>query len=405
MFEKLIEISIRLSSEKNLDSLLKMIIEYAIEFMKCERATVFLLDEFRGELFSKVGVGIDSKEIRFPLDVGIAGYVIKTGESLISNSPYEHPLFNRDIDSQTGFFTRNILTVPMRNVEDKIIGVFQLLNKISDSFNQNDEFYAKAFASISAVAIENARLIQAYKNQIELLEEAYAELKAAQETIIRQEKLSTIGKLASGISHEIKNQLGVVLAVEAIKKMFPENQKVQLYTQLIIDARNRIVSLLDEIRDFSKQKSYEKTETNLITLIQNTINLCQFDKDLESMKIIFTAPDEVEPIVLINSDKIQQVLINLIRNAGHASPPKSNIEISLNLSYNHWVISVKDYGCGIPDELKDKIWEPFFTTKSHGTGLGLDICKKIIENHNGKIFFESKVNEGTTFFIKLPVGK
>ncbi len=405
MFEKLIEISIRLSSEKNLDSLLKMIIEYAIEFMKCERATVFLLDEFRGELFSKVGVGIDSKEIRFPLDVGIAGYVIKTGESLISNSPYEHPLFNRDIDSQTGFFTRNILTVPMRNVEDKIIGVFQLLNKISDSFNQNDEFYAKAFASISAVAIENARLIQAYKNQIELLEEAYAELKAAQETIIRQEKLSTIGKLASGISHEIKNQLGVVLAVEAIKKMFPENQKVQLYTQLIIDARNRIVSLLDEIRDFSKQKSYEKTETNLITLIQNTINLCQFDKDLESMKIIFTAPDEVEPIVLINSDKIQQVLINLIRNAGHASPPKSKIEISLNLSYNHWVISVKDYGCGIPDELKDKIWEPFFTTKSHGTGLGLDICKKIIENHNGKIFFESKVNEGTTFFIKLPVGK
>jgi len=373
--------------------------------MKCERATVFLLDEFRGELFSKVGVGIDSKEIRFPLDVGIAGYVIKTGESLISNSPYEHPLFNRDIDSQTGFFTRNILTVPMRNVEDKIIGVFQLLNKISDSFNQNDEFYAKAFASISAVAIENARLIQAYKNQIELLEEAYAELKAAQETIIRQEKLSTIGKLASGISHEIKNQLGVVLAVEAIKKMFPENQKVQLYTQLIIDARNRIVSLLDEIRDFSKQKSYEKTETNLITLIQNTINLCQFDKDLESMKIIFTAPDEVEPIVLINSDKIQQVLINLIRNAGHASPPKSKIEISLNLSYNHWVISVKDYGCGIPDELKDKIWEPFFTTKSHGTGLGLDICKKIIENHNGKIFFESKVNEGTTFFIKLPVGK
>lgn len=405
MFENLIDISIKLSSEKNLDSLLNLIVQNATEFLNCERSTVFILDETKGELFSKVGVGIDSKEIRFPLNIGIAGYVARTRESLITNSPYDHPLFNKEIDSQTGFVTKNILAVPMVNVEDKIIGVFQALNKISGSFTQNDEYYAKAFASVAAVAIENARLLQAHKTQIELLEKAYAELKAAQETIIQQEKLYTIGKLASGISHEIKNQLGVVLAVEAIKKMFPDNQKVQLYTQLIIDARNRIVSLLDEIRDFSKQKSYEKTETNLITLIQNTIDLCQFDKDLDTIKIIFTPPEEVKPIVHVNSDKIQQVLINLIRNAAHASQPKSRIEISLKQGASFWIISIKDYGCGIPEEIKDKIWEPFFTTKSHGTGLGLDICKKIIENHNGKIYFESRINEGTTFFIELPFEK
>lgn len=402
MLKKLVEISIKLTSEKDPDKLLSLIVDSSLDFLNAERATVFLYDDTNRELYSKVGTGVNQKEIRFSVDFGIAGYVARTGEPLIIDDPYNHPLFNKEIDSKTGFKTRAILTVPMKNIEDKIIGVFQVLNKNDGKFNEEDLEYAQAFASIAAVAIENARLIEELKNQNELLRKAYKELQDAQETIIKQEKFATIGQLASGINHEIKNQLGVVMAVEAIRKMFPDNQKVQMYTQLILEARNRIVSLLDEIRDFAKKKDYEKTETDLNTLIKNTINLCQFDKDLDTIKIVFNVDENLKPIANINADKIQQVLINLIRNAGHASPPKSKIEIELFRENDFFIIKIRDYGKGIPDEIKEKVWEPFFTTKSSGTGLGLDICKKIIENHNGEIWFESQVDKGTTFYIKLP---
>lgn len=179
MLKKLLEISIKLSSEKNLDNLLNLIVDYSLDFLNAERATVFLYDEKNNELFSKVGTSVNQTEIRFSIDIGIAGYAVKSGQSIILEDPYNHPLFNKEIDSKTGFKTRNILTVPMKNVENNVIGVFQILNKISGKFTEEDLEYAQAFASISAVAIENARLIEKQKEQYELLQKAYEELQEA----------------------------------------------------------------------------------------------------------------------------------------------------------------------------------------------------------------------------------
>lgn len=400
--EKLIEISIKLSSEKNVQDLVNLIIQNSLEFLNCERSTVFLIDEPNQQLYSYSGIGIDQKEIRFPISSGIAGHVATTGEILIIEDPYNHPLFNKEFDQKTGFRTRNILTVPLKNIEGKIIGVFQVLNKIDNIFSDDDLKLSLAFASISAVAIENARLIAEQKHQYELLQQAYQELQQAQETIVKQEKFATIGQFASGISHEIKNQLVVLMAVDFIRKLSPDNKKILQYTEYILEARNRIISLLDEIRDFSKSKDYEKIKADLIPLLDRTVRLCRFDVDLKKMTLNYDQPKIENAFALVNEDKIQQVLINLIRNAAHASLPKSTINVFLNQDDDNWIISVKDEGCGIPPENQEKVWHPFFTTKSIGTGLGLDICKKIILNHRGQIYFESEVNKGTTFFIKLP---
>ncbi len=400
--EKLIDISIKLSSERDIERLIELIIQDSIEFLNCERSTVFLIDEGNKELYSFSGIGINKKEIRFPISKGIAGQTASTGEILIIEDPYNHPLFNKEFDQLTNFKTRNILSVPLINYENKIIGVFQLLNKVDNVFNQEDVQFARAFASISAVALENARLIQEQKKQYELLQQAYTELKQAQETIIKQEKFATIGQFASGISHEVKNQLVVLMAVDFIRKLYPDDKKIIQYTQYILEARNRILSLLDEIRDFSKSKDYEKHKGDLVQLIDRTVKICRFDADLKKMSLNFDNPSIKSAFSNINEDKIQQVLINLIRNAAHASKPKSSINIFLSEDEIYWIISIKDEGSGIPEEIIDKIWQPFFTTKSSGTGLGLDICKKIIDNHDGQIYFETEINKGTTFFIKLP---
>jgi signal transduction histidine kinase len=400
--KKLIEITIKLSSERNVENLVDLIVESSLELIHCQRSTVFLLDESSQELFSFSGIGINKKEIRFPVSKGIAGYVATTGQILAIDDPYSNPLFNKEIDQLTGFTTRNILTVPMKNIQGKIVGVFQVLNKVDDKFSEDDIDLSLSFASIAAVALENARLNEEQQRQYELLQQAYQELQQAQETIVQQEKFATIGQFASGISHEIKNQLVVIMAVDFIRKLYPDDKKILQYTQYILEARNRIISLLDEIRDFSKKKDYEKIKVDLIPLLDRTVKFCRFDNDLKKMILNFEHSKIEKAFAFVNEDKIQQVIINLIRNAAHASQPKSTILVSLDEDDKNWIISVKDEGSGIPVEIQDKIWNPFFTTKSSGTGLGLDICKKIITNHNGEIFFETELNKGTTFFIKLP---
>lgn len=398
----LLNIACRLSSEINLNSLLDLIIKTVADLLDAERATVFLVDEEKKEIWSRVGIGIEKSEICFPINQGIAGHIARTGEVMIIDDPYNHPDFNKEIDYQTGFKTRNLLCAPMKNLEGKIIGVFQALNKRVNGFTEEDKELLLALASNAAIAIENAKLLEERNRQIMELKKAYDDLSAAQETIIRQEKLATIGQMASGIAHEIKSQLTVVSAVTSIRRLYPENEKVNLYTELILEARNRIVSILDEIRDYSKKKEYEMSECDLNSIIKTVVTLCKFDRDLEGIEFETILPEEQKSLVYVNADKIKQVLINLIRNAGHASPKHSTIRVEVEPEPEYKIIKVIDHGSGIPDEIAQRIWEPFFTTKEIGTGLGLDICKNIVESHNGQIWFDSKVGEGTTFYIKLP---
>ncbi len=153
----LLKISDYLGSTIELDELLIRIMEVTRDELNADRCTVFLIDHDRQELWSKVAIGV-SEEIRFPIDKGIAGYVARTGEILNIKDAYADPRFNPDVDKKTGYKTRNLLTMPMHNKKDEIIGVFQVLNKNEGSFTENDVELLKAISSIAASAVENALL-------------------------------------------------------------------------------------------------------------------------------------------------------------------------------------------------------------------------------------------------------
>lgn len=399
----LLDIANKLNSETKIDLLLNMIVELSAEILDAERASLFLIDYEKKELWSKIALGIDMKEIRFPISKGIAGEVATSGETLIIDEPYNHPKFNKELDVSTGFVTKNILAMPVRNQERKIIGVFQILNKKNGNFNDEDIELLGGFSSNAAVAIENAQLHEEKEKQFNELQKAYQDLKSAQETIINQEKLATIGQFSSGIAHEVKNQLTIVSAVSAIKKRYPDDDKIVRYTNLILDAQKRIVNLLDEIRDFAKKKEYDMENCSLKEITENVIELCRFDKDLNKIKLNHQIKTDSNLIIYANSDKLKQVLINLIRNAGHASKDGQTVLIEVSNKDENVLIKVIDKGSGMTDEIFNKIWQPFFTTKNNGTGLGLDICRNIIESHTGKIWAETKFGEGSTFFISLPI--
>jgi HD-GYP domain-containing protein (c-di-GMP phosphodiesterase class II) len=163
--QKLINIFKILSSEMDLHYLLTLIMEESSNIMEAERSTIFLLDFENDELYSKVAQG--TQEIRFKNGLGIAGYVCKTGEIINIPDAYSDDRFNPEIDKKTGFRTRNILCVPMRNAEHEITGVTQVLNKKNAPFNHEDEELLLALASGAAIFVENARLYTEIENLFE----------------------------------------------------------------------------------------------------------------------------------------------------------------------------------------------------------------------------------------------
>src|SRR5437667_3523853 len=190
-YTALIDISCRLNSEKNFDQLLKLIADEATKHVDAERATIFILDKSRGELWAKVALGV-SDTIRFDARLGIAGAVLIAAKTLIVEDAYKSPLFYPSIDSVTGYHTRNILSVPLRNFRREITGVFQVLNKKEGKFMPEDEQFVEALAAQAAIALENAQaLSQLASRQQELIEENQILRKEVEERYSERNLLGT----------------------------------------------------------------------------------------------------------------------------------------------------------------------------------------------------------------------
>ncbi len=163
-----------------LDKLLQVTMEEVARILEADRCTVFLLDEEHQELWSIVAMGIEKgKEIRFPADKGIAGYVAMTGEVLNIPDAYQDERFNPEIDRKTGYHTRNMLTMPLKNKNKEIIGVFQVLNKFDGPFTRQDEELLSAISQIVATAVENSIL---YEEQVASLNSFVETLSATLDT-------------------------------------------------------------------------------------------------------------------------------------------------------------------------------------------------------------------------------
>ena len=267
----------------------------------------------------------------------------------------------------------------------------------------NDDEFIRTIREL----LEKLHLEQENRRLFEELQVAYKHLTETQEQLIRAEKLAVVGKLTAGIAHEIRNQLTVLGYAEVIKMTVPENPQVEGYVQNILDARMRILSIVEEIRHFARKQvqSYQKKSFALTEVIDTALTIVSYDKDAKKRN--FIKDYQVSPILKLNRDKIIQVLLNLLRNAVQATEEEQG-DITLIVAENEEfaIIDVSDNGCGIPADQLETIWEPFFTTKGEsGTGLGLEICKRIIEGHNGRISCQSEAGKGTTFTIEFPLAE
>ncbi|MEW6509749.1 MAG: ATP-binding protein [Bacteroidota bacterium] len=377
----LIEASKIVNSAIDIDKLLGLILDVAARSINADRGTLYLLDNQTGELWSKVAQGSNTIEIRLPMGKGLAGYVAKTGEVVNISDAYKDPRFNPEIDRKSGYKTHNVLCMPMRNKEGLIVGAFQFLNKREGPFGPEDEAFIDALSVHAAIALENARLAK---------------------EMVQSERLSAVGRMASTIIHDIKNPMGTLrMYAQVIKRKTGDAESAQLADEMIRQV-DRFVNMTQEILDFSRGISEVHLEhVKLADVLESVLTF--IEKDLTKRNVALTRSLEYTGDCVMDVEKMVRVFYNLAGNAADAMKDGGTLSIRSALSDGKLMLEFSDTGCGIPEEIRSKVFEPFFTYgKKHGTGLGLAIVKKIVDDHHGRLEIESEVNKGTTIRILIP---
>ena len=196
----LVKIGQAVAAEKNIDVLIKTIAEETKAALNADRCTVYLYDKENNELYSKVATGLDdSKELRIPADKGIAGHVVQTGETINIKDAYKDKRFNPEVDKKTGYRTKTILCMPIKNFNQEIIGVFQVLNKFDETFTIDDEDLLVAIASSAGISLENAQL---FEKQNKMIEEQKIIFDSFIETLASS--IDARDKITSGHSSRVK---------------------------------------------------------------------------------------------------------------------------------------------------------------------------------------------------------
>jgi two-component system NtrC family sensor kinase len=262
---------------------------------------------------------------------------------------------------------------------------------------------------------EIGMLQNTFKDMIASLEERDRRRRAESENrLLQSEKQASIGRLAAGVAHEINNPLtGVLTYTHMLLRRKDIGDDIRSDLEVIAKSTERVRKIVKGLLDFSRQTKLDMEPTDVNRLIRSVIEAMENHALVKGIKITFNAGENL-PMVTLDRNQIQSVLINLIINALDATEPGDSINIytatglaASDLGKKGVEITVADTGCGIPPENLDKLFDPFFTTKEvgQGTGLGLAVSFGIVQRHGGTIRVQSEVGKGTRFFVWLPIEK
>lgn len=222
--------------------------------------------------------------------------------------------------------------------------------------------------------------------------------------LVRANKLSALGELAGSIAHEIKNPLISIQGFARRIEQTGDREKVERYAKFIEKEADRLSQVLARLLAFSRMEEPRADPVNMNDIVDDTVLF--MEHHLTRFKSVEVVVEKEPNLVPVRADRIhiQQTVVNIVMNAAQAMPDGGKIRISTGRDDTHVFISIADTGTGIKEEDLDRIFEPFFTTKDRGegTGLGLSLCKKLIEANHGRIEVESKAGEGAIFKIMIP---
>jgi signal transduction histidine kinase len=295
------------------------------------------------------------------------------------------------------------LEKPLSRLSGPVIGVVEIVQDISKDYRSIFKFQVLVVATITMVmSVLFVILIFVVKRGEGIIQKRALERLRLKEQLSRAKHLSTLGEMVAGISHEIRNPLGIISSsAELMKKKMKPSDPLISFPDIIVEESARLNDIITDFLNFAKPKEPNMTLCRVDEVIEKNITFLAFQINRNGYKINTHFEEDLLEI-MADSNMLYQAFLNIIINAMQAMPEGGNVNISAGPDDDYIWIFFEDEGPGIRNGLMDKIWDPFFTTKDKGTGLGLGIVKNIIESHQGTIRINNKPGKGTRVSIKLP---
>lgn len=381
-FEMIVKALQLLNANVKLNDVLKNIVDVAVSLTNADRGTLYLVDNAKQEIWSKILIGNEIEEIRLNIGEGLAGWVAKTGETLNIKDVNNDNRFNREIDVVTGYETKNMLVYPIKNKTDEIVGVLQLLNNSRGYFSHQEEMFLNAISLNASIALESSSLV---------------------EKLITAERKTSLDKMGNFLGSDIKKPILVSrrYVQHLLKKDLPFDAKQIL--NLLYEQLDHVANQVETTADYTEgtillRKQWLSLNDTLQEYVININSLL----NLKNCRVVHDFSDDAE--IYIDKKEFYQCYYHIIKNACEALPNGGNISISTKIKDETVIIYFEDKGIGINKSDLNKVFEPFWTkNKENGSGLGLAISKKIIEDLNGNIEIISEKNIGTTVIISMPI--
>jgi signal transduction histidine kinase len=364
------------------------------EVFATERVACLLADEGQRRLELRCATGALPPHSRIACDNSLGRWLANHSDSVLRDELVEGRLGN--VPSQLiDICQRNEweVIVPLAT-GSTLVGLIGLgPRRDLQAFTAGDLELLNNVAAQASIAFENARL--------------YEELRKSKDIINRAGRLSALGTLAAGIAHEIRNPL---VSIQTFFQLAParigDEEFMSSFLGLAEGEVQRISNLISELLSFAKSPAPATSEVEVDDVVERTVTLLAPQAKTQRVELLRTEVLDMPPI-LADRDQIRQVLINVVLNAIQATNEGGSVSISARLKEregkSYCRLEVSDTGPGIPTDIREEIFNPFFTTKDKGTGLGLPIAHQIVTEAGGFISVESVEGSGTTFFIDLPI--
>jgi two-component system, NtrC family, sensor kinase len=438
------EVSQAVNSTLDLENVLETIVSKAVQLSATDAGAIYVFDDAQRDFHLRATYGMDRELIEALSNARINADDRNVATTLAAREPVQNADLSQgditDIDRiivRAGYRSR--LTAPLIRGDD-IVGMLVVRRRAPGSFPQNTVDLIKTFAAQSAVAIQNARLYAHVETRTRELAASLADLRTAQDRLIQTEKLASLGQLTAGIAHEIKNPLNFVNNFSALSgELIDELQQIIEDIEIGDARRNEVAELTGMLRGnldkvvqhgkradsivknmllHSRQGSGEHQLADINAIVEESLNLAYHGARAEKQGFNITLERSFDPTagkVVVFPQEITRVLLNLISNGFYAATKRraegngGDYEPTLSAATKNLgdrvEIRIRDNGTGIPPEVRERMFNPFFTTKpaGEGTGLGLSLSYDIIvKQHSGSIEVDTQPGEFTEFRIVLP---
>jgi signal transduction histidine kinase len=399
---KLVQFSSLINSSLDSQEVLNNTLMGVEQSVRAEVSSIFEVDKSKGELYFRLARGPvvePIKPMRLQIGEGIAGWVAQTEQPLICADPYGDPRFSRHFDEKSGFRTRSILCVPLKS-QDRLIGVLEVLNKQdAPSFTDDDLEMLTILSNMIGPALENAQLYHRLQEKLDLTME---ELEAVEEKLLQSRRLAALGKLSQGVAHEVRNPVMIIGGfARRLQKRLPSDDPSQEMVAPILHEVSRLEKMVMEIETFTVLLEPNLKRQDLTGVIDQVLAETAAALEKRHIAVERLIPPHL-PWIPLDEKLMAQALQQLIDNAMEAMAGEGRLTLEVTPEAKGLRLSLRDTGAGISPEDMPFIFDPFFSSKPHGTGMGLTKVHTVISDHRGEIEIHSAPGQGTEVTIWLP---